>query len=85
MSKSYFFVERIEKGDVFVELLKTASAVPERCEVCLEAEREHWYTLSEYDRNRRAEAYIMLCEVDEDGNPDWDTGGDIVLYLKGGR
>lgn len=81
MSKRYFYFERIKTGDAFVEPLKATS----RREAYLEAEREYWSTLSEYDRNRRAEAYIMLCEEGADGNPDWDAGGDNLLYFKGGR
>ena len=66
------------KGDYFEDILKATTK-----EAAIQEALSIWNALSEHDRKKYDEAYIVHAPIDEGGNPDcYIEGIDLVHTIK---
>lgn len=72
---TYWLVEEV-RGNIFEKRLDTAIK-----HQALDDALEEWQTLTEGDRNRRSEFYLMLAYENEYGEPDYDGCSEVIDLL----
>ena len=61
------------KGDWFEDIFATEKEAIDRADYS-------WHIMSAHDKKRRIAFYVASCEVNEDGEIDWDSVNAIKEY-----
>lgn len=72
--KKWILIETV--GDMFETVLKAKTK-----EAAIEEAKIKWSKLSDYDKRRRKEAFIVYAELDEDGDADLNTAAESINLL----